>query len=127
MTTPGPFPDVEASVMDLLVAWFGLNVGAETPADLEFVLPYVRVGLVAGRDDRVSDYSIVDIDVFTATRQQGYDLAEAIRDRLLDAPRATGLTPVIDRVRTETKPFPAPWENDNVHRRLAIYRISARR
>lgn len=122
-----PFPDVEAAVLDLLEAWYGVNCGTSTPADLEQIVPFVRVGLVAGADNGVSDYSVVDIDVFTARRQQGYDLAEDIRYRLTVSPRATGLAPVIDRVRTETKPFPAPWENENVRRRLATYRISARR
>ncbi len=127
MTTPlRVFPDVESAVMDLLERWYGLNVGTATPADLEDFLPYVRVGLVAGRDDFVTDYSVLDLDVFTATRQQGYDLHEDIRARLLGRPHATGLA-VIDRVRTEEKARPVPWDNPRVRRRLATYRISARR
>lgn len=124
MTTP--FPDVETAVMDLLEQWYGVETGTTTPSDLAAIVPFVRVSLVAGRDDRVTDYSVVDIDVFTQTRQQGYDLAEGIRTRLLDGPHQSG-TVVIDKVRTETKPFQAPWDDTNVRRRLATYRISARR
>lgn len=127
MTSPGPFPDIEVAVLDLIEAWYAHECGTDTPPDLERALPFWRVRLVTGADDRVTDYSVVDVDVFTSTRQQGYDLAEDFRDRLLDDPHATGLAPVIDKVRTETKPFPAPWDNDNVRRRLATYKISARR
>lgn len=118
--------DVEVAVMDLLEAWLAVNVGTTTPADLVEILPFVRVGLVAGRDDGVTDYSLVDIDVFTATRQQGYDLAEDIRTRLLAGPHRVG-TVVVDKARTDAKPSPVPWDDESVRRRLATYRISARR
>lgn len=121
-----PYIDVEVAIMDLLDEWYGVNNGTATPADLQQILPFVRVTLVTGRDDGVTDYSVVDIDVYTATRQQGYDLAEDIRARLLDAPHRAG-TVVIDKVRTETKPFQADWEDQNVRRRIATYRFSARR
>lgn len=120
------FPDVENALFDLLEQWYAVNAGVKTPADLQEILPFVRLNLGGGRDDNVTDFSLVDIDVYTATRQQGYDLAEGIRTRFLDSPHRVG-TVVIDKVRTIVKPFPADWEDSQVERRTATYRFSARR
>lgn len=136
MSTPayflGSFPDVEVMVMDGLEAAFPTLIGrvaTETPADLQTRLEtgdFVRVGLVTGSDNRFTNFSVVDIDVFSRTRQGSHDLAELIRAWLLGYPLTVG-TATIDRVVTETAPFQAPWEDENVRRRLATYRISTRR
>lgn len=129
-----PFPDIEVAVMDLLVRDFAEltedDVRTETPIDLGARLAagrfFVRVGLVTGSDNRITAFSVVDIDVFAARRQASHDLAEGIRAHLLGYPHSVG-TVTLDRVVTETAPFHAPWEDENVHRRLATYRISTRR
>lgn len=127
-----PFPDVEVAVMDGIEAAFPALVGRTvtvTPADLQTRLTtglVVRVGLVTGRDDRFTNYAVVDVDVFARTRADALGTAEQIRQWLLGYPRAVG-TAVIDVVTTETAPTPAPWEDENVRRYLATYRISTRR
>lgn len=136
MTTPAyrldVFPDIEVMVMDGLEAAFPALVGrlsTETPATLQTLLAtgdFVRIGKVTGTNDRYTDYSVVDVDVFARNRQRSHDLAEAIRAWLLGYPLTVG-TATIDRVVTETAPATAPWEDENVRRYLATYRISTRR
>lgn len=104
-----------------------LHVDTETPADLENVLPFVRVGRVAGTDDRFTDRAIMDVEVFAGTRQAAYDLSEAIRTWLLAAPHRVGGVGIIDKAFTEVGPRSLPWDNENVRRRGATYRISTRR
>lgn len=125
------FPDVEDAVMTLVEDWFGADVGTRVPADIQQHLQaggvFVRVTLTpGGRDNGVSDRSVLDIDTFTATRAAGYDLSEGIRTRLLRGPHRVGDV-VLDKVVTVTKPFPADWEDDAIRRRIATYSISARR
>lgn len=130
----GPFPDVEVAIMDLLERDFAEleadDIRTVTPADLGARIAdgrfFVRVGVVTGSDNRITAFSVVDIDVFGATRQSTRDLAESVRGYLLGYPLSVG-TVTLDRVVTETAPFHAPWEDENVHRRLATYRISTRR
>lgn len=128
------FPDVEVAVMDLLERDIpeleAGDVATATPADLDVRVAagrfFVRVGLVTASDDRFTSTSVVDLDVFGARRQETRDLAERIRAFMLGYPHGVG-TVTLDRVVTETAPFHAPWESENVHRRLATYRISTRR
>lgn len=130
-----PFPDVEVAVMDILERDFEFDlgpgdVGGVTPFDLGRRLAggrnFVRVAMVTGRDDRLTAFSVVDVDVFASTRDGARDLAERIRAHLLGYPLTVG-TVTLDRVVTETAPIQAPWEDENVRRRLATYRISTRR
>lgn len=104
-----------------------LHVDTETPADLEVVLPFVRVGRVAGGDDRFTDYAIMDVEVFASTRGAAYDLSEAIRAWVLSAPHRVADVGIIDKGFTEVAPRSLPWDNENVRRRGATYRISVRR
>lgn len=126
-----PFPDIEVVLMDGLEAEFAAlgpgDTGRVTPANINTRgREFVRVARIGGRDDRVTDYPVVDIDVFAPTRQRARDLAEGVRSWLLRYPVRVG-TVTLDRVVTETAPFQAPWEGDNVSRYLATYRISTRR
>lgn len=136
MTTDlGAFPDAEATVMAWLVQQFPdlapeadgtlhvISVGAPGNGAWE---PLVRVSGRGGADDLVTDRTRVDIEVFGRSRAVAYDRSEAIRARLLGAPHRVNSV-VIDRVRTETKPFRAPWADTGVHRFMATYVLSARR
>jgi hypothetical protein len=134
MSRPEDFQDVEVALIELLLGEFGVlkptpgdeRVDTVTPAGLAALLPFVRVGLVAGTDDRVTDYSVVDIDVFHGDRESARVLAEVIRTFLSAAPhRAAGF--ILDTVYTEAKPRPLPWDIADVHRYGATYRITARR
>lgn len=134
MTELAAFNDVESVLMDWLESSFPelapsagvthvVSVGApSSPADY----PFVRVTRTAGEDDRFTDYSLVDVEVFSPSRHTAFALAEAIRARLLGYPiRVSGA--VIDQVHTETAPARLLWADPNVHRFQATYQLSARR
>lgn len=133
--TLAPFRDIEYVVMDGLEARFAeldqTNVGIVTPSNLNTRVAgggvFVRVHETpGGRDDRMTSFAVLDIDVFAGTRDASKALAEAIRAWLLGYPIRVG-TAALDRVETVTAPFQAPWENEAVWRRLGTYRISTRR
>lgn len=134
MTALTVFPDVEVVLMDGLEAGFVAlepgDVGTVTPSNLHTRMAqgryFVRVGRVAGRDDRISDYAVIDVDVFAPTRDGARSLAESIRAWLLGYPVSVGAV-TLDRVSTETAPFRAPWEDEAVWRFLATYQITTRR
>lgn len=132
------YPDIETLLLDWLEATYpelapgplGRRVDTETPANLQQLLAddgvVVRVGLLAGRDDGVTDYSVVDVDVFADSRATAYAWAVGIRSQVTSGPHRVG-SAVIDRVVTEEKPRRLPWEDENIWRFGATYRISARR
>lgn len=133
-----PFPDIERAVMDWLEANIAglapaggvIRVNDRTPANLQELLAdggiFARVGLVDGADDRVTDRSVVDIDVFANSRDTAYASSEEIRARFSGRSHRAGPA-VIDTVSTEAKPRPLPETDENTWRYGAIYRISARR
>lgn len=132
------YPDVETVVLDVLEAEFEplrtvgdvRRVDTETPANLQEILGedqvFVRVTLVTGRDDGITDYSVVDIDVFADSRATAYAWSRDIRSRLTGSPHRVD-TGILDRVKTEEKPRRLPWEDEETWRFGATYRISARR
>lgn len=128
------YADVEVAMMDWLEREFParfapvdgvVRTDTETPVDLPDRLPFARVARVAGADDGVTDFAVVDVDVFAADRQTGYDAAEDIRARLLKSPHDVNGV-ILDSVYTETAPIRVPWDGE-VIRHLATYRVSARR
>lgn len=127
------YPDIETALLDVLERdvpalepTTARHVDTEAPPDLQDVLPFVRVTLVTGRDDGVTDYSVVDLDVFANSRATAYALAMDLRSRLTAGPHRVGQV-VLDRIRTEEKPRRLPWDDENIWRLGATYRISARR
>lgn len=115
------FPDVEAVLVAALES-FG-TVDTVTPSDLQEQLPFIRVVRSGGPDDHVSDYPVVDLDVFGATRAQAWDLAAEIRDHL----RFAHAIREFDRVGTEVGPRELPWGDPGIRRIGATYRIVTRR
>jgi hypothetical protein len=132
------YPDVESALLDWLEATYenlapavaGRRVDTVTPPNLQDLLAsdglFFRVGLVTGRDDGVTDFSVVDIETFANSRDAAYAGARDVRSRLTEGPHRVG-TVVLDRARTEEKPHRLPWEDENIWRFGATYRISARR
>lgn len=114
----------------VLVAWVKtvpgvVGAGTLTKDNLESTLPFVRVARIGGQDDGVTDSGVYDFDVFAATRQQAWEVAETIRARL--RPRTRSGTAIIDAVRTSTAPRTLPWANSNIQRYSATYGITLRR
>lgn len=118
------FPDVQAILKDVL-ADFG-TYGIQTDAHLEDKLPFVTSRELGGQDNRITDATTVDIDVF-ASSYAGKGIAESIRQTLTAAPLVTA-TGIIDTCTTQTKPHEVPWtDGSTVRRWTATYRITARR
>lgn len=106
------------------------HVGTVTPSNLQVRMPFVRVGIVTGADDKVTDFSRVDVEVFAARRNHARLIAEIIRQRLIgrylriDTP---GGLIILDGVSTEVKPYALPWDDPDVDRYFGVYQVAARR
>lgn len=125
MTILLPWPDVEAALVSLLADLAA--VGTVAPADLATKVPFARVECFGGSDNRITDTSRVDVDVFAATRAEAASLAETIRQRLLDTPHVVAGIGTLDWVDTLTRPNSAPWNDPQVRRVTAAYTITCRR
>lgn len=118
------FPDVLA-VLHTVLSPFG-TYGVQTDATLTDKLPFITAMEIGGRDNRITDFTTVDVSVF-APSYAGKALAESIRQTLLTTPIVTDAG-IIDRCETQTKPHEVPWtDGSTVRRWIATYRISARR
>lgn len=132
------FPDVIDAMEILLLRWYpelepddpddpsDFRIGRVFPPDLFAKLPFVRLRDIGGNDDGLTDFPLVDVDVFHFTFDQARALAKGIRARLLSYPHHAGTT-VLDKVRTAMRPHDVPWDDDRVARFYASYTISARR
>lgn len=128
------FPDVEQSLMDLLTDLVvdPDDVGIIIPSDLQQRVlgdpprPVIRVRCIGGSDNRFFDNPRIDIEVFAASRAAAMPLAETIRQRLISKPRHTAFG-VIDRAETEVRPQEIPYDDPDIRRIAATYRLSMRR
>ncbi|MBQ1047854.1 hypothetical protein KBX50_05195 [Micromonospora sp. C51] len=131
MTAPwSRFPDVQRALATLLepLAGGAGHTGAQTPDDLQQVLPFIRITRRGGGSDRLNDYASVEVDVF-ADQYGGDDGAEALAERvrqfLTGAPRA--VPPVVfDRITCVSGPTERPWAPE-VRRFGAAYLVVSRR
>lgn len=127
-----PFIDVEAALVDLLtdLVTNPADVGTVIPSDLQTRLAagrkVIRVRVIGGSDDRISDHPRVDIETFAATRADAKSLAETIRQRLISGGHRTAHG-VIDHVATEVVPQEIPYDDPAIRRWSATYRLTARR
>lgn len=139
-TTPqGPeWFDVEALLVDrlqeaLLAAELDpdgsrrLEVSTNTPSDLEGRW-FVRLEVINGNDDGLTDTSVVDVEAFTPDRGESMDLAMAARRAMLGMagtayPDGSGL---LDTVATSTRPRFITYRNPVVQRVAATYVVSTR-
>ena len=125
------YPDIEL----LLVGYLGTKTGhravTELPAELDSILPVIRVTRVSGGDDlgfSKLDRPVVDVDVFAATRTGAHDLSDQVRVLLrqdlvtVDTVQPAG---VVTEVRTITAPRWLPDSNVNLRRYNASYQITA--
>ena len=124
---PG-FPAIEDVIIEL-VADLGAG-GTAVGTDLQTTLPFIRVHRLGGTDDRITDSARIVVDAFESTRPRSQQLAEAVRQRLLNFPHVVGGA-VIDRVTTVAAPQEVPWGPPNaasgVRRFTATYTVSSRR
>jgi hypothetical protein len=118
-------PDIESALNPWAETTFGAFSAAETPADLEELLPVIRIERGGGADERFSEHPRVFVDVFASTADKARTLANNLRDALL-ALRGTVNGAVIRNVRCDSGPSRQPWANPAVHRRGATYTVSFR-
>lgn len=125
MTAAGLFVDPADVLCDVL-APFG-STGRLTPPDLAVQLPFIRVTLVGGSDDRVTDSATVDVDVFHTSITTAMVLAAQVRQALIDqSPHVVGAA-VLDACFTVARPRWLPYGTPNVTRVVATYRVTSRR
>lgn len=128
MTTPlQRFPDAQRLLIDALVVLVPSvdRTGAETPANLADVLPFIRVRRAGGRRDLITDRATVDIDVFAASYTAGELLAERVALYLCGPPPPVA---VFDRIECLIAPQELPWgDGRGVHRFGTTYSVSSRR
>lgn len=105
----------------------GVRVANELPADLELKLPLVQVQVTpGGGDDGITEACLLDVDTFTATRTQMWDLARAVRTSMLALAGQYVGDLVIDSVTTEVRPAPVDYGNPKLRRAVATYRLTSR-
>ncbi|MCY0926216.1 hypothetical protein OTB20_08355 [Streptomyces sp. H27-H1] len=117
--------DVEAVVAPWIEGTFDVMAGAETPADLEARLPFVRVERIGGADARFAGHPRIAVDVFAGSADEARTLSSSVRDALLFLRGPVGEA-VIRDVRCDAGPSRQPWANPAVYRRGAAYTVSLR-
>ena len=126
------WPDVEALLLERLAPKLQatrpqVRVGAATPDNMSGVW-FVRIQVIGGWDDGLTDRSRVDAEAFAPTRADAQDLAADLRTCMLSLaatarPDGTGL---VDSVRTESRPAVVPYLNPGTVRVLSTYTVSTR-
>lgn len=133
MSLTDPFPDVETELIlglpPLLVIDGGGTIKAGSVTDNNLTVDvsagaFMRVGVLDDVGDHLTRRLTVDIEHFAATRRVAYALAEQTRGIFLSKRAIGGL--LVDSV-TVSGPKRVPWDNTNIRRFLATYRISTRR
>ena len=120
------FPHVQKLLVLLLedMAGGADHTGTEAPDDLQDRLPFVRVRRITGDSDRLNDRPVVEVDVFAATQDLAWRLAEDIREYLVGPPPPH---PLLDRIDCEQGPRELPWADQRLRRWGADYRVTSRR
>jgi len=122
-----------AAAESVIRAWLAqqfpnARVVTETPADLVDVLPCIRVERFGGSDDVYTlDVANIDVDCYDATREAARSLAEDVRTALrLSAEGQSVNGALIAQVTTISAPTWTPYDNTNLRRFTASYRIAIR-
>ncbi|MGW5720777.1 phage tail termination protein [Amycolatopsis sp. NPDC003865] len=119
----GPWPDAETVVMAMLSPI--ARTVTSTPNPLP--TPIIRVQRVGGSDDRITDFPRIEIACYGENRAQAWDLSEQCRQTIL-ASRATLVAGVlVDNADTDTPAQQIPYDDPDVRRVVAYYRLAWRR
>lgn len=117
----------ESFVRNWLATQFpAARVVTETPANLGEALPVIEVTRFGGSDDViVLDSANIDIDVYAATRDAARTLGEQVRTALrLHLPGYASAGAAVQSVTTISAPRSVPYDNTNLRRFNAAYRIT---
>lgn len=141
----GPFGDVEGGFEAILIAALPAlapvidpsptirnvyHVGSAIPSTLREDLPFIRVGWLAGADDGVTEFGVLDVEVFDLRGDDARLLAQNVREVLRPLP---GRRPpragtfIVDTLDTQKGPTRLEWVDPKIRRYYASYRVSVRR
>lgn len=124
------FPDIEHvlfAIIDRDVPDLEGKSSTELPNGQ--VMPRVRVARIGGRQHRLKDYPVVDIEVF-APGATGKLLAAAINTALYSYPGGVAVDSKfvkVEDVQTRASFARRPWEDDLVRRYGATYQLTVSR
>lgn len=121
------FPDIEQLLVAYLEDVLDERVLTDLPADLDEILPVVRLTRVSGADDDYKlDRPIVDVDVYAQDRAGAFSLARRAQALLrFELPTVTCPGGVVTAVSTIIGPRWLPDTNINLRRVQATYEITA--
>ena len=122
-----PLADAETLVRGWLATQFpGVRVVTEVPANLADVVPLIQVSRFGGSDDTiVTDAANIDVDTFGATRDEARSLGGQVRSALrLHLPGYAAGGGAVQSVTTISAPRWVPYDNTNLRRFVASYRIT---
>lgn len=120
------FADVEGLAVAYLNAALDVRVTTDIPANLEQVLPIVRVIRGPGGDDGLTDAPLLDVECFAGNRSGLWDLTEQTRDALHALAGTAVNSRLVDTVTTASGPVRLDYGNPAVHRSVASYRLTLR-
>lgn len=125
------YAGVERLLIDWITTTTDVRAVTDTPANLAAAVPLYRVTRVGGPshvDNPRFDLPTVTVDSFAASRSAATDAAldldEALRTQL---PGTTTGGATVTRVETVTGPHWAPWDDTNLRRFAATYRLHVKR
>lgn len=107
------------------------NIGPATPPDPQGTgswMPFIRLGVIGGNDDTVTDVTTLQVDCFASSRGAASQLAGRVRQRITATPppQAPGVG-VIDFGATVSKPQNIPQAAAGTFMFAATYFIHMRR
>jgi hypothetical protein len=119
------FVDVERLLVIWLSGRLGRRVLTDLPGDLAGQVPLVQIARYGGADERPGlDTVLLDVDAYGANRGSAVALAEAARHALRFALPGEQLDrAVVTRVDTLEAPSLRPYDNTDVRRFGATYRL----
>jgi hypothetical protein len=121
------WPDIEALLIRALSGVGGAHrVATNLPADLSGNLPLIQVTRVGGADDHLSDYPVVDLDCFAATRYAAGQLAATVREAVLGLRHTDVGGLLVDAVDTTAGPIWVDYADATVQRYVLTVEITIR-
>lgn len=124
-----PLIVAELVVRNYLAGQFpAARVVTETPGNLADVVPCIEITRYGGGDDVYTlDVANLDVDVYHSSRAAALDYAEQVRTSLrLHAEGQQVNGALIAQVATLSAPKWVPYDNTNIRRISASYRIAIR-
>lgn len=134
---PSDWPDIEALLRDRLTPALVARLdpdgtrqlGAATDTPTLEGRWFLKLTLVTGSDDGVTETSRVDLETFAPTRGDAHDFGLAAREELhalagTARPDGSGL---IDTVTTTQRPVWVTYNNPAIHRFVGSYSVAVRR